>query len=297
MRNIILIIALSISSVFYAQELNCTVTFNAKNVGGTNTQVFKTLEKALNDYVNNTAWTNRTVANNERINCSMIITVNGEKGYVNNHFKTTIQIQSSRPIYNSSYESPVLNYKDTNFEFDYAEFDPLEFDQTAFTSNLIDTIAFYAYTIIGLDGDTFAKNGGAQAFQKALDIANKAQSQEASGWSMDNTRSRYHLIDELTSNTYDAFHQVMYAYHRLALDTMAADAKTGKEKLKSALIQLKKLYDVRSNALVLQLFFDTKTDEIVDIFSSGPKVPNKDLKLLLIKLSPYNAVRFQRMKY
>ncbi len=296
MRNIILIIALLTTPFFYAQELNCKVTLNAKNIGGTNTQVFNTLEKALNDYVNNTTWTNRTVANNERINCSVIITVNN---YANNHFKANIQIQSSRPVYNSSYESSIFNYKDGSFEFDYVEFDPLEFDKTAFTSNLIDTMAFYAYVIIGLDSDTFANNGGAEVFKNAYDIVNKAQSElpKSGEWSLDNAQSRYHLIDELTSDTYEVFHSVMYGYHRLGLDTMASNAKAGKEMLKINLMELKKLYDIRSNALLLKLFFDTKTDEIVDVFSSGPKVPNKDLKLLMIKLSPYNSVRFQRMKY
>jgi hypothetical protein len=294
MRKILLILLFISSQQFFAQELNCKVQVNYKNIGGTNTHVFQTLEKSLTDFVNKTVWTNRNVAPNERIECSMIITLNAVDG---DRFESTIQVQSSRPVFNSSYETPVFTYKDNSFDFSYVEYDAIEYDKSEFGSNLVSTLAFYAYTILGLDADTFALNGGKTYFEQAQAIANLAQAQGVKGWELDELKSKYNLIDELTSDTYDDFHKVLYDYHRLSLDTMAVDAKKGKESLKKALMQLKSIHDIRSNSLLLKLFFDTKTTEIVDSFSGGPKVPNKDLKLLMIKLSPYNAVKFQKMRY
>jgi hypothetical protein len=294
MRKILLIVLFISSQQFFAQELNCKVQVNYKNIGGTNTHVFQTLEKSLTDFVNKTVWTNRNVAPNERVECSMIITLKKVDG---DRFESTIQVQSSRPVFNSSYETPIFTYKDNNFDFSYVEYDAIEFDKSEFGSNLVSTLAFYAYTILGLDADTFSLDGGKTYFEQAQAIANLAQAQGVRGWELDELKSKYNLIDELTSDTYDTFHKVLYDYHRLSLDTMATDAKKGKESLKKALMQLKSIYDIRSNSLVLKLFFDTKTTEIVDSFSGGPKVPNKDLKLLMIKLSPYNAVKFQKMRY
>jgi len=294
MRKILLILLILGTQQFFAQELNCKVQVNYNNIGGTNTHVFTTLEKSLNDFMNNTVWTKRNVAPNERIDCSMIITIDKYEG---DNFTANIQVQSSRPTFNSSYETPVFTYKDNDLNFSYVEYDAIEFDKSEFKSNLVANLAFYAYTIIGLDSDTFALGGGATYFEKAMAIASQAQSQDVKGWELDNVKSKYNLIDELTSDTYGDFHKVLYDYHRLALDTMAENTKNGKAALKAALEGLKPIYDIRSDSLVLKIFFDTKTTEIVDVFSSGPKVPNKDLKLLLIKLSPYNAVKFQKIHY
>ncbi len=297
MRKLFLIITLVLSQQFFAQELDCTISINHKSIKGTNTQVFKTLETSVNELMNKTRWTNRTVAKEERIACSIIITLSEGSDVSSGNYKGTIEVQSSRPVFNSTYETPVFSFKEGGFEFPYIEYDVLEYDKTEFSSNLISTLAFYAYTIIGLDSDTFALNGGAEYFQKAMDIAAQAQSQGVKGWSLEDAKSKYNLVDELTSNTYSAFHDVLYSYHRIALDGFAANAKNGKTALKESLMQLKKIYDIRSNSLLLKVFFDTKTDEIVDFFSAGPKVPSKELKLLLIKLSPYNAMKFQKIRY
>ena len=200
MRNylIVLVFIFSIGSVF-AQELNCVVTVNSDQVAQTNQQIFKTLERSLNDFVNKTKWTNRVYKDNERVNAQMYITITE---YESNRFKGNIQIQSSRPVFNTSYETPIFNYKDNQFNFEYIEFQPLVFNENVFESNLVSVMAYYAYVILGLDADTFSLEGGSESFRKAQNIVTQAQSSSSLGWSQSSDRSRFELVDNLMSNTY-----------------------------------------------------------------------------------------------
>ena len=282
-------------SFLHAQELNCIVKVNADKVGGTNTQVYKTLEKSLTDFINKTDWTGQGFKSNERINCSMVINVTAAES---NQFTATIQVQSSRPIFNSTYSSPVFNYNDKDFNFSYTEFQNLTFNPTSFDSNLVSVISFYSFMIIGMDADTFALNGGTSSFEIAQEIVNVAQTGGYKGWNQgDSNQNRYFLVNDMLSNTYGAYREAMYQYHFEGLDVMNKDLKMAKTKIKSALETIGKLHSVRPNAFLTRIFFDAKSDEIVSIFSGGPSISITDLLENLNKISPTNSTKWVGIKY
>ncbi|MBD3582952.1 type IX secretion system protein PorD [Flavobacterium selenitireducens] len=295
MRKIFFIVSVLSTIAMSAQELNCRVTVNAEKVGSTNNQVFKTLETALNDFVNRTDWTGQGYQANERINCSMFINVTG---YNSGAFAASIQVQSARPIFNSSYSSPVLNFNDRDFNFEYVEFQNLTFNPNSYDSNLISTIAFYCYMMIGMDADTFAPSGGTSYFEIAQDVASIAQQGGAKGWSQsDGMQNRFFLINDMMSSTFEPFRQAMYEYHFLGLDKMATDTKSGKEGVKQALATLNEVSKVRPNAFLTRIFFDAKSDELVGIFSGGPNIPISDVVENLNRLSPLNASKWANIKF
>ncbi len=279
-----------------AQELNCTVTVNAVKVGTvSNRQVFKTLERSLSDFVNKTNFTGKEVANNERINCSMFIDILNAS---TDTFTATIQVQSSRPIFNSTYSSPILNFNDKEFSFNYTEFQNFTYNPNTFDSNLISVISFYSALIIGMDADTFSNNGGSEALAIAQEIANVAQSSGYVGWSPSSGNSnRYFLINDMLSNTFSQFRLAMYQYHFEALDKMANDLKASKEKIKTAIATISEIQKVRPNAFLTRTFFDAKSDELLSIFSGGPSISITDLVDNLNRVSPTNASKWAGIKF
>lgn len=278
-----------------AQELNCIVKVNAEQLAVSNNQVFKTLEKSLTDFINKTNWTSQAYKQNEKINCSMFINVNS---YDSQNFTASIQVQSSRPVFNSTYSSPVFNYNDKDFNFSYTEFQLLNFNPATFDSNLVSVIAFYSYIIIGMDADTFSSKGGTSNFETAQEIASVAQTSGYKGWSQgDGNQNRFHLINDLLSNTYSPFREAMFHYHMLGLDTMTKDLKTAKTEVKTAIKMFSKIYSVRPNAFLTRIFFDAKSDEIVSIFSGGPSVAIDDLVDNLNKVSPLNSAKWVEIRY
>ena len=235
MRNILSLFLVLIFSCSQAQELNCTVTVNAQKLPNANQSVFKTLETALNEFVNRTQWTSQTLKQNEKINCSMYITISSNNS---DQFVATIQVQSSRPIHNSSYASPILNFNDKDFSFKYAEFESLNYNPTAFESNLVSVISFYSYVILGMDADSFVAESGNTYFETAQNISNVAQQSGYKGWTQaDGNQSRYFLINDLLSPTFREVRQTMYDYHN-GLDLMNQDLKASKEKIKKSLLNL-----------------------------------------------------------
>ncbi len=294
MRKVICLFSFFIVCAAQAQELNCTVTVNADKLGGTNTQVYKTLQKSLTDFINKTNWTSQKIKNNERINCSMFISINEA---ASNQFKASIQVQSSRTIFNSTYGSPILNYNDKDFNFEYSEFQNLTFNPNNFDSNLISVVAFYSLMIIGMDADTFTLDGGRPYYEQAQDIVSVAQSSGYKGWNQgDSTQNRYFLVNDLLSNTFSPYRDAMYQYHFEGMDVMHSDLKTGKEKLIDAISKLAEIQSNRPNAFLTRLFFDAKADEIVSIFTGGPAVNVADLLDKLYTISPLNASKWAEIK-
>lgn len=277
-----------------AQELNCTVTINSDKVPGSNKQIFTTLQNSLNDFINQTRWTGYNYKNQERINCNMSIIIDEQNG---SSFSGSIQIQSSRPVYNSNYSTPVFNFNDTNFSFQYLEFEPLIYNATTFESNLVSMITYYAYVILGMDADTFSQYGGIPFFTQAQDVLSQAQQSGYKGWNQaDGARTRFSLTDNILSPTYQEFHTAMYQYHLHGLDLMSKEPKTAKENIAEAIGVLKGLYDARPNAFLLRVFMDSKSDEIVEIFSDGPRYDAFELKEDLIRISPLNAEKWNSIK-
>ena len=295
MRTIYSLLLVLVFGIAQAQQLNCTISVNADKVAVTNKQIFKTLEKSLTEFVNKTDWTGTPYKQDEKINCSMFITVTA---YASDQFTATIQVQSSRPIYNSTYSSPVLNFNDKDFSFRYVEFENLTFNPSNFDSNLISVIAFYSYVIIGMDGDTFSKQGGSKYLETAQDVANVAISGGYKGWSQsDGTQNRYFLINDMLSNTFSPFRDALYEYHFEGLDLMHKDLNTAKLKIKDAINTIGKINDTRPNAFLTRLFFDAKSDEIVSVFSAGPAMDIRDLIENLMSISPMNSSKWASIHY
>lgn len=278
-----------------AQQLNCTVTVNSNTIANANANTFKTLEKSITEFVNKTDWTGQEYKQNERIDCSIYITLNS---YDSNQYSATIQVQSSRPVYNSTYSAPVLNFNDKDFNFNYIEFQTMNFNPGSFDSNLISVLAFYSYMIIGMDGDTFALKGGSDALQKAQEIVDVAQQGGFKGWSQaDGNQTRYFLINDMLSNTYSPFRQAMFEYHSEGLDVMSRELTNAKINVENSLKTLGALYAVRPNAFLTRVFFDAKSDEIVSIFSGGPSISAAALMDNLNKISPLNANKWNSIKF
>lgn len=295
MRSILVILLMCFGLVSFSQELNCNVVVDASQTGNENLPVFKTLEKQLTEFVNNTKWTNKTFGSQERIDCSMVINVSQ---YVGDAFNATIQIQSSRPVYGSSYSTPIYNFNDRDFAFRYLEFQNMVYNPNQFESNLISVIAFHIQMIFALDADSFSPNGGEVYYNQAQNIVNYSQQENASGWKIsDGLQTRYILIDNVLSPTFKEFRSVMYDYHREGLDIMSSDTKKGKEKIAASIEEFNVMNRRRPNSFLLRIFFDAKGDEIEQIFSSGPKVSISSLVETLNKVAPTQSSKWRNIKF
>ncbi|WP_294822692.1 DUF4835 family protein [uncultured Flavobacterium sp.] len=277
-----------------AQELNCTVQVNYQMITDANPQIFKTLEKSLGDFVNNTRWTSRNFGRSERIDCSMIFTITA---YDSNSFSATLQVQSSRPVYGSTYSTPIFNFNDKDASFRYTEGENLIYNPNNFDSNLVGLVSFYANVIIGMDADSFAKSGGTEYFQAAQNMATLAQSSNYKGWSQqDGNQNRYFLINDILSNTYTAWREALYNYHIGGLDKMAENQKEAKEKTIAAIKGLGAVHSARPNSFLMRVFFDAKAAEVVDIFSGGPAVTVSELVDVLNRISPLNGSKWNNIR-
>lgn len=295
MRRVITVLLLLLFvSQMVAQELNCSVTVNADKIPGSNKQIFKTLENAINEFVNQKRWSNLNYKPQERINCNLTLTLLEQD---NSEFRGHIQIQSSRPVYNSSYVTPVFNFKDDNISFQYIEFQPLIFNENTFESNLVSVLSYYVNIILGMDADTFALNGGEQYFARAQNIVVQAQQSGYKGWNQnDGNNTRFTLIDNILSPTYSLYREMVYMYHLKGLDVLSTNQQNAKTQIANAIGMLRTIYNNRPNAFLLRIFMDSKADEIVDIFSDGPQFDSKNLKEDLIRISPLNASKWNEIE-
>lgn len=296
MTKLFTFIAILLCFITQAQELNAIVKINSQSLTNSNQPVFKTLETSLSDFVNKTRWTNKKVKQNEKIDCTFFITLSS---YGSDQFVGTLQIGSSRPIFNSSYMSPVLNFNDKDFNFKYVEFENLIFNPNSFDSNLVSVIAYYAYIIIGLDADTFELNSGNQYYQQAQEIVNVAQQSNYKGWSQNDggSQNRFFLVNDLLSGTFDPIKSALYEYHINGLDLMSTEVSKGKEGVKQALLNISKIHEIRPNSFLTRVFFDAKSDEILSVFSGGAQIKINDLVDNLNRVSPLNSSKWATIKF
>lgn len=295
MRIKFLILFLLSTFCVSSQELKATVSINSAMVTNVNPQIFKNLEKQISDFLNNTKFSNKEfVKQNEKVNCSFFFIVNK---FESNNFDVTLQVSSTRPVFNSSFTTPILNINDKDVTFKYIEFENLIYDQNSFTSNLVSVLSFYANIILASDADTFSDKGGTEFLETALNISTVAQSSGFSGWIQTGKKTtRYNLISDLMSNTYDAYRETLYQYHINGLDRMAEDLNKGKMEIINAIETLLKLHKVRPNSLLARSFFDAKTDEIVNIFTGGPVVDVSKVKDNLATISPLNSSKWNKIR-
>lgn len=278
------------------QELNARVTINSDKVQGTNKQVFTTLQTALTEFINNRKWTDATFAVNERIDCSFTLIINEMP--TESSFKGELQIQARRPVYNSSYSTTLFNFRDTQLDFDYTEFEPLEYTQNTLQNNLTASVVFYIYVILGLDFDSFAQTGGSPFIQQAMQVVTLAQSEMAwTGWkAFDSNRNRHALATALTDNTSAVFREMWYTYHRKGLDEMAANPDRGRTTIIETLPALKEIQTARPGSVLMQLFSDSKLDEVVSVYSKANQTEKQEGYKLLSTIFPTQTTRLEPLK-
>lgn len=287
------IILLFSSTVLYAQEFNVTVQVTSPMVEGTEKKIFETLQQELYDFVNNTRWTNYNYKPEERIEGTILITVESRSG---EDFKGKMNLALRRPVFKSSYNTTLFNYLDRDFEFKYVEFQALEYSDNVFTSNLTSAIAYYLYVYLGLDGDSFAKNGGSPYYAKAQNIVNMGQNAREKGWkAFESQKNRYWLIENLTNPTYSSIREAMYRYHRMGLDLMADDVEAGRAGINESLELLRKANRERPGLFLLQLFLEAKRDELVNIYSQASPMDKTRAVNILKEIDPANSNRYQKI--
>lgn len=288
LKRLVIFTFMIVSAFLQGQELNCNVVVNADQIAVSNNRIFQSLENSLTEFVNQKKWTNLGLKDHERIDCSFILLLTEQ--VETNKYKGNIQIQVSRPVFNSSYYSPVFNYQDNDFTFDYTEFQPLNYNENGFESNLVSVITYYIYMVLGVYVDSFDLNGGDPYFNKALRIANQAQQSGFVGW--DNTRTkvtRFTMVDQMISSTNEPYRKLFYDYHYGALDVFERNKKQALKGIIKSVVGLKTIYDDNPNNLVLRLFTDAKSDEIVNMFRKDRKIDAIELVSVLKSIFPNNS--------
>ncbi len=295
MRSILWFFIFLFSQTIYSQELNCKISINFDQIPGSNRQVFTTLETSISEFVNQKKWTNKTVKAQEKINCAMNIIITKRD---NNTFEGSIQIQSTRPVYGTSYETPVLNIRDNDFNFKYNEFDQLIYNPTRFDSNLISTLSFYVYLILGVDADTFSPNGGQTYLKEAENVTLQAQQSGLAAWSNQvGVQNRFQIIDNLLAPSLKVYRTALYNYHRKGFDELAENKIKGKGTIENSIISLDRIFNKVIGNPLIRLFFDAKSDEIVNLYSDGPNTRSKQrLLVVLQKISPNNSSKWRKIK-
>lgn len=282
-----------------AQEFRARVSVNSNRVGNNvNKKVFQTLQTALSDFINNRKWSNDNFKTNEKIDCSFLL--NLESTGDADIYKASLTIQSARPVFNSTYLSPVVNYQDNDLLFKYAEFQQLEFSDTRVSgndplaSNLTAVVAYWLNIILGFDYDSFSPNGGNVYFQKAQNIVNNApEGRSVSGWkAFDGTRNRYWLTENLLNSRYTLFHDAMYTYYRKGLDQMYEHPDLGRSEILNALSTLNTFNADNANTMILPFFFQAKTQELIKVFSAAPQSEKARALDLLQKLDVTSATKY-----
>ena len=290
-----LIICFLFPITLISQELNCKVSVNYSSIPSPNKEMFNSMRQSIYEFMNNTSWTNDMFENEERIDCTILIRLNQQLS--TDEYSGSISVQSSRPVFKTLYNSPILNIFDDQFRFRYVEFQTLEFNESTHLSNLTSVLAYYAYLIIGMDYDTFSANGGDVFFKKAEKIVSNAQNDNnATGWkSFEGLDNRYWLIENLLSTDFEVMRDFYYQYHREGLDNFTEKPDFVREYIAESILALRTGWNQRQRGYLFQIFFDTKTDEIVNIFSQGNIMQGDELVNLLSEMSPNDIEKWKKI--
>ena len=295
MKRLFTFVFCLLSFTLFSQELNCSVqVLSPQLTNTTDKKIFETLKQSIYEFMNNRKWTNDVFQQDERIECSLVLTITDRPS--SDQFSGNIQVQARRPIYKSSYNSLLINILDKNFSFKYVEYQPLEFIESTFSSNLTSILSFYAYVIVGSDYDSFSLEGGTPYFQKAQTIVSNAQSTSDMGWkSSEDKPNRYWIVENLLNSTYKPLRECMYKYHRNGFDAMSQDLPTSRANVLSSLQLLKQVYDNKPGNYSLTLFFLAKADEIVNLFT--PAEPEEKSKVLALvnEIDPANSIKYNKI--
>ena len=293
-RIIFFLFAIFTASTLHAQEFRCNVTVTAQQIQGANRQLFRTMQADIYEFMNNRKWTEHVYTYDEKIRCNIMIRLDEQISA--DEFKGSIQVQLTRPVFGSSYETTILNIKDNDFQCRYAEFEPLEFDESFNKANLTSILAYYAYVILGFDYDTFSLEGGTSFFEKAQAIVNNSQNAREKGWkAYESERNRYWLTENILNRSYADYRKCMYTYHRQGLDLLTQKTEEGRANIAESLRDIQKVFRRRPSVYILQMFFDAKSDELVNVFSkSFPDERNRVLAILN-EVDPSNGSKYKKI--
>ncbi len=294
LRGFTLVAMLIFALPLGAQELNCTVEINSDQVSGTNKSVFTTLQEAMNEYMNTTKFTNAQFATNEKIECRLFFTI---KEYSDNTMKGTLQVQSTRPVYNTSYTTTLINFQDSKIEFDYQENEPLTFNMTNWESQVTGILNFYAYLILAIDFDSFSSRGGSQFYEMCNQVVQQAQSAGETGWkAFEDNKNRASVLSAWTDPGTAVIRDLYYDYHRLGLDEMSVSPDKGRAKITSTLENLQKVYNSSPMSVALSMFRDAKLDELVNIYTKGSVTEREKVVDILSPIYPTDTDRITKIK-
>lgn len=298
MKKIIIIVILAVvAQCVMAQELRCNISVNAGKIPSANQNIFRTMQMDLYDFMNNRKWTSHTYSNHERIECSFNIQLN--KQISSDEYEGILTVQSKRTAYNSSYKTTVLNIRDEGFRVSYQEYQAIEFNETSNKDNLTSILAYYAYIILGFDYDSYSLNGGTEYFEKARKIVNDAQSFPGSykGWkAFESDYNRYWLIDNIMNGAYAPYRECTYVYHRKGLDAMSESVESGRAEIAESLRLIQRVFRARSRLYITQMFFDAKSNELVNIFSQSFPDEQDRVIQILSECDPSNAAKYEKIK-
>jgi len=296
-RNILTLLSFLFPTIccsISAQELNCTVEINSDQIQGTNKSVFTTLKGAINDYMNTTKFSQAQIAANEKIDCTLFFTI---KEYDDNTMIGDLQVQSTRPVYNSTYTTTLINFKDTKIEFTYQENEPLIFSENSMESNLTAILNFYAYLILAIDFDSFSFKGGEQFYERAENIVQMAQSSGESGWkAFEDNKNRSSVLSAYTDPKTSIIRELIYKYHRTGLDEMVLSPDKGRAAITSSIDYIKKIYDIAPMSVALSMFKDAKLDELVNVYSQSNTTEREKVYEQLYAIYPTETERLDKIK-
>lgn len=277
-----------------AQELNCQVDVNTQKLQNVSTQTFETLKESINEYMNSTKFSEAQLAANEKIDCRMLLTVSE---YTDNVVKGTLQVQASRPVYNSNYTTTLINFQDSKIDFSYNEGEQLNFTQNGMESQLTQLLNFYAYLILAMDFDSFSPRGGEPFWERLKTIVQDAQSSGEVGWkAFDDNKNRSAILEGFTSPQTEQIRDYTYNYHRRGLDEMAQSADKGRANITQSMDILKSIYDVQPMSVVLSMTRDAKLDELVNVYSKAPQTERERVYETLYPLWPTENKRLNAIK-
>ncbi len=283
----------SVTSI-HAQEILCAISVSSPKVEGTDRRVFETLQTSIYEFINNRQWTNYSFQPEERIECSILITID-ERISVD-EFSGKLNLILRRPVYKTSFNASLFNYVDNNFQFQYIEYQSLDYSDNTFSSNLTSVIAYYINIFLGLDFDSFSLYGGTPFFDAAQNIVNAAQSTPYQGWkAYENSRNRYWLVENLLNPAYQDLRKFSYEYHRKGLDVMSERVSEGRSNISQNLNLLKSVNDERPNLFILQLLMEAKRDEFINLYSDGPNTEKTTAIDILSGIDPANSTRYQEI--
>lgn len=293
-KFILLLFLVTLFARIQAQEIDCQITVTAPQLEGTDKRVFESMQQALYEFINNRKWTNYNFKIEERLECTIILTVNDRMG--SDEFRGTLNLVLRRPVYNTAYNTPLINTVDKDFTFRYVEFQPLDFSENTYSSNLTSTLAFYVYMFLGINFDTYSPNGGTPFYEKAQSIVTAAQNAPESGWKgFESQKNRFWFVENFTNPANSALRDFLYKYHRQGMDMMYEKVDQGRTAITESLNYLQIMYNAKPGLYGLQLITDAKRDEIINIYSDQrvPPMEKTQVVNLMKEIDPANGSKYQ----